>query len=1074
MYIRTTILLIRKTVNSMMLLAVFLSAFGGGNFSFVHAKAEISKIPASTSQENHLNRVRGENSGNFDNVKAVMAQTTGTHKITYFHDNKAGAISVTFDDGYTSEATTGVSQLNARGLKGTFFVITDSDWVSDHVSWSTWRSVVAQGHEVASHTVNHQDLSTLSESEIRWELDESQMSISQNVPNQACASLAYPFTNSNSTVQDIAADYYVAARSGWVSPGRFLNHYQSGSDQYGSWNVINFYTIASMNGDSLGSNNAYLNDEYFNDSLDAAISRHAWFSLHFHEITSATEFGNILDYIQEKPGYWIDTFCDISRYMKERMNSTVQVVTDNTSEIRLRIVMNASLSTDTYNFPLTMRSTVPASWTEVEFQQGSTDDELTPVTEGSEKVVYYDAVPNGGDVVLTDSGNSTDPPSAFSKTSPANGASDQSLSPTLSWSASTGAASYEYCYDTSNDSACSSWTSNGTSTSKTLSGLNVSTTYYWHVRAVNAGGTTYADGSSAAYRSFTTVPNPPAAFGKTSPANGATDQPISLTLSWGASTGAASYEYCYDTSNDNACSGWTGNGTSTSKTLSGLSTSTTYYWHVRAVNAGGATYADGSNTVYRSFTTIPNLPAAFAKTSPANGATNQPISPTLSWAVSTGAVSYEYCYDTSNDNACSSWTSNGTSTSKALINLTRATTYYWHIRAINVGGTTYADGSSTAYRSFTTIPNPPAAFNKSSPANGAVNQPASLTLSWAASTGAASYEYCYDTSNDNACSSWTSNGTSTSKALSGLSTGTTYYWHVRAVNGGGTTYANNNSSTAFWSFTRSCYTLTRNVTPSTGGAVNASPAANCNNGTQYTYGTTVTLTAVPSADASFFAWSGDASGDSNPVNVVMTANKTVTAVFATFTETLSAPTLRSPRSNLVTLNKMPTLLWTSVTGGQSYEIVSARDSDFTNIVESKMVNGSSYTAASAFGDGKYYWRVRAHNASKQFGKWSTSRAFTIDTTGPSAPVPSFPANNGFVTRTPTFKWLIVPTAVIYEFQYDNNSNFSSPVNTLAVRANFRKPPAMPVGIYYWRVRAQDSAGNWGAWSVSFKVTLIGP
>ena len=225
-----------------------------------------------------------------------------------------------------------------------------------------------------------------------------------------------------------------------------------------------------MNGDELGQMINTLMMSISTTLLDAAISRHAWFSLHFHEITGANEFGNILDYIQDKPGYWIDTFCNISRYMKERMNSTVQVVTDNTSEIRLRIVMDASLSTDTYNFPLTMRSTVPASWTGVEFQQGSTDEELTPVTEGSDRVVYYDAVPNGGDVVLTDFGH-TNPPVAFSKISPANGATNRPPSLTLSWAASTGATSYEYCYDTSNDNDCSGWTNNGTVTSKVLSSL---------------------------------------------------------------------------------------------------------------------------------------------------------------------------------------------------------------------------------------------------------------------------------------------------------------------------------------------------------------------------------------------------------------------------------------------------------------------------------------------------------------------------------------------------------------------------------------------------------------------------
>lgn len=104
----------------------------------------------------------------------------------------------------------------------------------------------------------------------------------------------------------------------------------------------------------------------------------------------------------------------------------------------------------------------------------------------------------------------------------------------------------------------------------------------------------------------------PGVFNKTSPSNGATGQPNTVTLQWSSSSGATSYEYCYDTSNDNACSNWVSNGSATSKTLSGLNPGTTYYWHVRAKNADGTTYANGSGTVFWSFATSASLPAAAA------------------------------------------------------------------------------------------------------------------------------------------------------------------------------------------------------------------------------------------------------------------------------------------------------------------------------------------------------------------------------------------------------------------------------------------------------------------------------
>ncbi len=96
-------------------------------------------------------------------------------------------------------------------------------------------------------------------------------------------------------------------------------------------------------------------------------------------------------------------------------------------------------------------------------------------------------------------------------------------------------------------------------------------------------------------------------------------------------------------------------------------------------------------------------------------------------------------------------------------------------------------------------PASPAAFNKTSPGNAATGQPTSLTISWQSTSPVTRYEYCYDTSNDSSCASWTNNNLQTSASLSGLSNNTTYYWQVRARNGSAApTYANSGS---WWNFT---------------------------------------------------------------------------------------------------------------------------------------------------------------------------------------------------------------------------------------------------------------------------------
>lgn len=98
----------------------------------------------------------------------------------------------------------------------------------------------------------------------------------------------------------------------------------------------------------------------------------------------------------------------------------------------------------------------------------------------------------------------TTPPGSFGKSSPANGAADQSLTPTLAWGSSAGANSYEYCIDDNPDGTCSNWTSTGLNTAVQAAGLSADTTYYWQARAVNGLETTYADGAEAAEWTFTT------------------------------------------------------------------------------------------------------------------------------------------------------------------------------------------------------------------------------------------------------------------------------------------------------------------------------------------------------------------------------------------------------------------------------------------------------------------------------------------------------------------------------------------------------------------------------------------
>lgn len=442
----------------------------------------------------------------------------------------------------------------------------------------------------------------------------------------------------------------------------------------------------------------------------------------------------------------------------------------------------------------------PGKWVRVGTALSATLNNLTPNTTYKWWVRAY----NSQNVLIAEADNgpwtfhTMNVPANFEKTSPLNNSTNHPVDwVTLNWGSSTGAATYQYCIDTSNNNICDTgWVT--ASSGVVISGLSSNSVYYWQVRAVNSGGSTPAN--IGTWWQFTTVVLP-GVFGKLSPAQNAAGQPINNTvLSWNISTNITGYSYCVSTS-EAVCTGTWQPTTATSATVTGLAYNTSYFWQVRAISTGGELHANGGT--WWKFTTQLPPPAAFLKLTPANAVGNHYTDVTFSWQPSTGAEHYEFCLSsTANDVTCGGLPWEVVyDTSYMVSGLDLATTWYWQVRAVNSTGT--ADSNNGAWWSFTTQPNPPLPFTKSTPADEQGKTSTSLNLTWNPSaTAGVSYQICIDTTADDACdqNAWKTVTTGSSYPQNGLENATTYYWQVRASNAGGTTYADNDMA-AWWSFT---------------------------------------------------------------------------------------------------------------------------------------------------------------------------------------------------------------------------------------------------------------------------------
>ena len=349
------------------------------------------------------------------------------------------------------------------------------------------------------------------------------------------------------------------------------------------------------------------------------------------------------------------------------------------------------------------------------------------------------------------------------------GGNDAQGRPTLTWKVVTGAAKYEVYRARSRSGEYIKYsTVTGTSYTNT-SYIEDGNTYYYKVRALDANGTAGAWSSivSVTYRAASTGTLPAPIV------TGGNDSQGRPTLKWNAVSGAAKYEVYRARSKDGDYIKYSTVAGTSYTNISYIENGNTYYYKVRALKSDGTAGAWSSivSVTYRAASTgTLSAPAV-------TGGNDSQGRPALKWKAVTGAAKYEIYRSYSRDGSYSKYS---TQTSTAYTNssyLTSGATYYYKVRALDANGNAgpYSAAVSVTCRLKLSAPS----------VTGGKDSQGRPTLKWNAVTGAAKYEVYRSTSRSGTYTKYSTQTSTSYTNSSYLTSGTTYYYKVRALGSDG-------------------------------------------------------------------------------------------------------------------------------------------------------------------------------------------------------------------------------------------------------------------------------------------------
>jgi peptidoglycan/xylan/chitin deacetylase (PgdA/CDA1 family) len=194
-----------------------------------------------------------------------------------------GIVTFAFDDGWTSQFTSGVPALNTRNLKGSFYIITDAmNHPQDgYATSSTLLAAQAQGHELGSHTVTHCNLATGLCPDGPVPNAPDALTAQQEFANSRAALLAIGATPVQTLVYPYGA--YLPAQTSLLASSSYIGArtVQDGFNNKAS----DVYTLKTK---IIDRGVTAANISQVQGWIDTAIQNHEWLILTFHQIENAS------------------------------------------------------------------------------------------------------------------------------------------------------------------------------------------------------------------------------------------------------------------------------------------------------------------------------------------------------------------------------------------------------------------------------------------------------------------------------------------------------------------------------------------------------------------------------------------------------------------------------------------------------------------------------------------------------------------------------------------------------------------------------------------------------------------